>query len=89
MSVLVVVGLQWGDEGKGKIVHHLATDFDAVVRYHGGANAGHTIVASGRKIVLHIIPSGILHEGCRCMKRGHRRIPTRIIWWTYNNFFPF
>ncbi len=57
----VVVGAYWGDEGKGKIVDLLASDFDWVVRYNGGDNAGHTIVAEGKKIVLHIIPSGILN----------------------------
>ncbi len=58
-----VIGLQWGDEGKGKIVDRLATEHDAVVRYNGGANAGHTIVVDDRRISLHLIPSGILYPG--------------------------
>lgn len=58
-----VVGLQWGDEGKGKIVDRLAAEHDAVVRYNGGANAGHTIVVGGERHALHLVPSGILHAG--------------------------
>lgn len=60
----VVVGIQWGDEGKGKIVDNLAKDYDMVVRYQGGHNAGHTIVVGGKKIALHLIPSGILYPHC-------------------------
>ncbi len=56
-----VVGLQWGDEGKGKIVDLLAADHDAVVRYNGGANAGHSVVVKGQRFSLHLIPSGILY----------------------------
>lgn len=59
----VVVGLQWGDEGKGKIVDLLAGRHDAVVRYNGGANAGHSVVIKGERFALHLIPSGILHKG--------------------------
>lgn len=59
----VVVGLQWGDEGKGKIVHYLTPQHDAVVRYNGGANAGHSVVVKGERFALHLIPSGILHKG--------------------------
>ncbi len=67
MGQLIVVGAQWGDEGKGKIVD-LLTDFsDAVVRYQGGANAGHTLVVDKKKVVLHMIPSGILHNNVVCM----------------------
>lgn len=62
-----VVGLQWGDEGKGKYVDLLALGFDAVARYNGGANAGHTIVTGGQKYALHLIPSGILHRGTRAV----------------------
>ncbi len=58
-----VVGLQWGDEGKGKIVHLLADRFDAVARFNGGANAGHSVVVNGERFALHLIPSGILHPG--------------------------
>ncbi len=63
---LVVVGAQWGDEGKGKLVDVLAERADWVVRYQGGANAGHTIHVGERTLVLHQIPSGILHPGVRC-----------------------
>lgn len=58
-----VVGLQWGDEGKGKVVDMLAGGFDAVVRYNGGANAGHSVVVAGQRYALHLIPSGILYPG--------------------------
>lgn len=58
----VVVGIQWGDEGKGKIVDNLAKNYDIIVRYQGGHNAGHTIVTNGRKVALHLIPSGILYD---------------------------
>jgi adenylosuccinate synthase len=63
---LVVVGAQWGDEGKGKLVDVLAERADWVVRYQGGANAGHTVYVGEKKTVLHQIPSGILHAGVRC-----------------------
>jgi len=60
---LAVVGIQWGDEGKGKIVDYHASSFDYVVRFQGGANAGHTVVVEGRKFVFHLLPSGVLHAG--------------------------
>jgi adenylosuccinate synthase len=63
---LVVVGAQWGDEGKGKLVDVLAERADWVVRYQGGANAGHTVHIGDKKVVLHQIPSGIMHPGVRC-----------------------
>jgi adenylosuccinate synthase len=63
---VVVIGTQWGDEGKGKIVDLLTREVDAVVRFQGGHNAGHTLVIDGQKTVLHLIPSGILHPGVRC-----------------------
>ncbi len=66
MKNLVVLGTQWGDEGKGKIVDLLTRDADAVVRYQGGHNAGHTLIINGQKTVLHLVPSGILREGVRC-----------------------
>ena len=65
MPALVVVGAQWGYEGKGKIVHFLGKDADWVVRYQGGNNAGHTVVFGGEKYALHLIPSGILAKGCK------------------------
>ncbi|MEZ4653448.1 MAG: adenylosuccinate synthase [Candidatus Eisenbacteria bacterium] len=67
MPVTVVVGCQWGDEGKGKIVDHLAKGVDWVARYQGGANAGHTVVIGRRSFVLHLVPSGILHPRPRCV----------------------
>lgn len=62
MSVKVVVGAQWGDEGKGKIVDLLSENAELVVRYQGGANAGHTVIIKDKKYVLHMIPSGVLHD---------------------------
>jgi adenylosuccinate synthase len=67
MSASIVVGAQWGDEGKGKIVDALAEKADFVVRFQGGANAGHTLVVKGEKTVLHLIPSGILHPQATCV----------------------
>ncbi len=67
MSTLIVVGAQWGDEGKGKIVHLLGKKADLIVRYQGGNNAGHTVVFDGKHFVLHQIPSGILQPGKRCV----------------------
>ena len=67
MTVVVVVGAQWGDEGKGKVVDRLTREADVVVRYGGGANAGHTLVVGGEKIVLRLIPSGALHARATCV----------------------
>jgi adenylosuccinate synthase len=67
MSNVVVVGAQWGDEGKGKIVDLLTEHAQVVVRFQGGNNAGHTLVVGGQKTVLHLIPSGILHPGKVCV----------------------
>jgi len=67
MANVVVVGAQWGDEGKGKVVDIYTEHADDVVRYQGGNNAGHTLVVNGEKTILHLIPSGILHEGKRCV----------------------
>jgi adenylosuccinate synthase len=64
---IVVLGAQWGDEGKGKIVDLLTPNFSIVARYQGGHNAGHTVYASGRKFVLRLLPSGILHSGITCV----------------------
>ncbi len=64
---VVVLGAQWGDEGKGKIVDLLTEEIGAVVRFQGGHNAGHTLVINGQKTVLHLIPSGILREGALCL----------------------
>ena len=62
MAVDLLLGLQWGDEGKGKIVDVLTSNYDIIARFQGGPNAGHTLVFNGRKHVLHTIPSGIFHE---------------------------
>jgi adenylosuccinate synthase len=67
MSVTVIVGTQWGDEGKGKIVDILSSEMDYVVRCQGGANAGHTINLKGEQYILHLIPSGILHPQTQCL----------------------
>lgn len=66
-SSVIVIGTQWGDEGKGKIVDLLTPLVDVVVRFQGGANAGHTVVIGNQRIVLHLIPSGILHQNCLCI----------------------
>src|SRR5947199_1887191 len=60
----VILGLQWGDEGKGKIVDYFASQYDLVARFQGGPNAGHTLYIGDKKLVLHQIPSGVFHEGC-------------------------
>ncbi len=67
MSALVILGAQWGDEGKGKIVDLLTEDSDIVIRFQGGNNAGHTLWVKGEKTVLHLLPSGVLHRGKSCL----------------------
>jgi adenylosuccinate synthase len=67
MANVIVVGTQWGDEGKGKVVDLLSEHFDAVARYQGGTNAGHTVVVGEEKIVLHLVPSGVLRKGKICI----------------------
>jgi adenylosuccinate synthase len=67
MANVVIVGAQWGDEGKGKVVDIYTEFADDVVRYQGGNNAGHTLVVNNEKVILHLIPSGILHPGKRCI----------------------
>lgn len=67
MTASVIIGAQWGDEGKGKIVDLLTQHADAVVRFQGGNNAGHTLVVDGEKTVLHLVPSGILHSHVQCL----------------------
>src|SRR5918911_321998 len=66
-NVIVVVGAQWGDEGKGKIVDLLAERFDVVARYQGGHNAGHSVKVGDKSYALHLIPSGIIHPGKTCV----------------------
>ena len=67
MSISAVIGGQWGDEGKGKIVDLLSSEVDVVARYQGGANAGHTVYINDKKIVLHQVPSGVLRKECKCL----------------------
>lgn len=67
MGCIVAIGAQWGDEGKAKMIDYFSKDTDIIVRYQGGANAGHTVVVDGIKHVFHLIPSGILHEGKVCV----------------------
>jgi adenylosuccinate synthase len=67
MPVTIVVGTQWGDEGKGRIVDYFAAQADVIARFNGGDNAGHTVVAQGHKLELHLIPSGILYEQATCL----------------------
>jgi len=67
VSCTIVVGAQWGDEGKGKIIDMLAADADIIIRYQGGNNAGHTVVVGDNEFILHLIPSGILHKGKTCI----------------------
>ena len=67
---IVVVGAQWGDEGKGKIVDYLTDRMDAVVRFQGGHNAGHTLVIEGKRYALHVVPSGIMRDGFVCVARN-------------------
>ncbi|NBW85695.1 MAG: hypothetical protein EBR23_02410, partial [Planctomycetia bacterium] len=75
-----VIGLQWGDEAKGKLVDILTGDHDIVVRYQGGANAGHTVVSAGQTWKLSLIPSGILRDGVACVITGGVVLdPARVI----------
>lgn len=67
MPGIIVVGAQWGDEGKGKVVDVFSAQADFVIRYQGGANAGHTLVVDGKKTVLHLVPSGVLHPKATCV----------------------
>ena len=67
MAGYVVVGTQWGDEGKGKVVDLLGKNVDMVVRFQGGNNAGHTVVVNGKKTILHLLPSGILNHNAWCI----------------------
>ena len=67
MSNMVIVGAQWGDEGKGKIVDLLSAECDVIVRFQGGNNAGHTVIVGDEEYILHLIPSCILHAGKSCL----------------------
>ena len=66
LANIVVIGTQWGDEGKGKVVDLLAEHADLVVRFQGGANAGHTLLVDGQELVTHLVPSGVMHPAKRC-----------------------
>ncbi|MFK7988683.1 MAG: adenylosuccinate synthase [Sandaracinaceae bacterium] len=79
MTAVVIVGAQWGDEGKGKIVDLLAERAHSVVRFGGGANAGHTLVVGGEKVVFHLVPSGALHEGPRCFLGSGMVIDPKVL----------
>ncbi len=79
MSAVVIVGVQWGDEGKGKVVDLLTAEADAVVRFGGGANAGHTLVVDGEKVVFHLVPSGALHTRPRCILGAGMVIDPRVL----------
>ena len=67
MTITAVIGTQWGDEGKGKIIDLLSEKADIIARYQGGNNAGHTVIIGNKKFILHLIPSGILHENKKCI----------------------
>ena len=67
MPNTILVGAQWGDEGKGKVIDVLTSQADVIVRFQGGSNAGHTVIVEGKKYVLHLVPSGILHPGKQCV----------------------
>ena len=75
MPCTVVVGAQWGDEGKGKIVDALSQEADVVARYQGGPNAGHSVIRDGQTVVLHLVPSGVMVPGKRCLS-------AMAWWWT-------
>ena len=66
-KVDLLIGAQWGDEGKGRVVDTMGADVDVFVRYQGGANAGHTVIANGQKVVFHLLPSGMLYPGKLCI----------------------
>jgi len=80
MPNVVVIGAQWGDEGKGKVVDVLTEHADVVVRFQGGNNAGHTLVVGGEKTVLHLIPAGILHPGKTCVVGNGVVIDPEVLW---------
>src|ERR1700679_60588 len=79
MPGIVVVGVQWGDEGKGKVIDMLAERADAIVRFQGGNNAGHTIVRDGQTWKLRLMPSGILHPGKLCVIGNGVVIDPRVL----------
>lgn len=80
MAGIIVVGSQWGDEGKGKVVDVFSAEADLVVRYQGGANAGHTLIVNGKKTVLHLVPSGILHPKATCVIAAGVVLDVETLW---------
>jgi adenylosuccinate synthase len=80
MAGIIVVGAQWGDEGKGKVVDVFSSQSDMVVRYQGGANAGHTLIVNGQKTVLHLIPSGVLHPNTQCLVAAGVVLDIEVVW---------
>jgi adenylosuccinate synthase len=80
MSNVVIMGAQWGDEGKGKIVDLLSREIDVIVRFQGGNNAGHTVIVGDKSYILHLIPSGILHEGKTCLI-GNGVVLDPVVFW--------
>ena len=77
MKNCAIVGINWGDEGKGRMVDLLTEDYDVVIRYQGGGNAGHTVVNDYGKFSLHLLPSGIFHPGVVNVLKGRRRQPQK------------
>ena len=67
MSCKVAIGAQWGDEGKAKMIDYFTNDSDIIIRYQGGANAGHTVVVNKKKYIFHLVPSGVLHKDKICV----------------------
>ena len=67
MANAVIVGTQWGDEGKAKVIDYLTERSDLIIRFQGGANAGHTVIADGKKFVFHLVPSGIMYANKTCI----------------------
>jgi len=80
MAGIIVVGSQWGDEGKGKVVDVFSAEADFVVRYQGGANAGHTLIVDGKKTVLHLVPSGVLHPNTKCIIAAGVVLDVATLW---------
>src|SRR5690606_17347377 len=80
MPTTAILGLQWGDEGKGKLVDSISAQQDFCVRFQGGGNAGHTVYPDGKKIVLHHLPTGVLHKDCiNVMAQGMVVDPARLL----------
>jgi len=80
MSNCAIVGINWGDEGKGRMVDLIAQDYDIVCRYQGGNNAGHTLVVGGEKTIVHLLPSGILHPGTTCLIGNGVVLDPEVLW---------